>query len=171
MNNHIHLILQPTTKEGLQKALKPLYMRYSQYINKQQNITGILWQGRFFSSPLDEQYTYYGFAYVENNPVKAKMVENATDYKYSSAMCHAGLVNNSLVTDYDIGVLPSEYQDYLKSMVGVQHDKTLRDLCINRNNHQKPTFHPLGDFLNPALALLGQGLKKSPSGQKLDFAN
>jgi hypothetical protein len=36
-----------------------------------------------------------------------------------------------------------------------------RDLCINRNNHQKPTFHPLGDFLNPALALLGQGLKKS----------
>jgi hypothetical protein len=44
-------------------------------------------------------------------------------------------------------------------------------LCINRNNHQKPTFHPLGDFLNPALALLGQGLKKSPIGQKLDFAN
>jgi hypothetical protein len=37
--------------------------------------------------------------------------------------------------------------------------------------HQKPTFHPLGDFLNPALALLGQGLKKSPIGQKLDFAN
>jgi hypothetical protein len=48
----------------------------------------------------------HGFACVENNPVKA------TDYKYSSAMCHAGLVNNSLVTDYDIGVLPSEYQDY-----------------------------------------------------------
>jgi hypothetical protein len=38
-------------------------------------------------------------------------------------------------------------------------------------NLQKPTFHPLGDFLNPALALLGQGLKKSPIGQKLDFAN
>jgi hypothetical protein len=29
----------------------------------------------------------------------------------------------------------------------------------------------LGDFLNPALALLGQGLKKSPIGQKLDFVN
>jgi hypothetical protein len=39
------------------------------------------------------------------------------------------------------------------------------------NNHQKPTYHPLSDFLNPALALLGQGLKKSPIGQKLDFAN
>jgi hypothetical protein len=38
-------------------------------------------------------------------------------------------------------------------------------------NHQQPTFHSLGDFLNPALALLGQGFKKSPIGQKLDFAN
>ena len=47
----------------------------------------------------------------------------------------------------------------------------IRGLCINRNNHQKSTFHPLGYFLNPALALLGQGLKKSPIGQKLDFAN
>jgi hypothetical protein len=39
----------------------------------------------------DKLESYYGFAYVENNPVKAKMVENATDYKYSSAMYHAGL--------------------------------------------------------------------------------
>jgi hypothetical protein len=42
---------------------------------------------------------------------------------------------------------------------------------LSRFNHQKPTFHPLGDFLNPALALLGQGLKKSSIGQKLDFDN
>jgi hypothetical protein len=35
--------------------------------------------------------------------------------------------------------------------------------------HQKPTFHPLGDFLNPALALLGQALNKSPIGQNLSF--
>ncbi|SHA16735.1 hypothetical protein BTHERMOSOX_1476 [Bathymodiolus thermophilus thioautotrophic gill symbiont] len=39
------------------------------------------------------------------------------------------------------------------------------------NNHQESSFHPLGNFLNPALALLGQGLRKSPSGQKLNFAN
>ncbi|VVH60876.1 hypothetical protein BAZOLSSOX_821 [uncultured Gammaproteobacteria bacterium] len=24
-----------------------------------------------------------------------------------------------------------------------------RGLRINRNNHQKPTFHPLGDFIKP----------------------
>ena len=45
------------------------------------------------------------------------------------------------------------------------------DLCINMNNHQTSTFHPLGDFLNRALALLGQGLRKLPIWQKLNFAN
>ena len=38
---------------------------------------------------------------------------------------------------------------------------------------QSSTIHfpPLGNFLNPALALLGQGLRKLPSGKKLNFAN
>jgi len=39
------------------------------------------------------------------------------------------------------------------------------------NNHQKSLLHPFGDFLNPALALLGLDLRKSPIGQKLNFAN
>jgi hypothetical protein len=26
-----------------------------------------------------------------------------------------------------------------------------RDLCINKNNHHNPTFHPLGDFLNESV--------------------
>ena len=58
MDNHVHLILVPETADGLQKALKLLHMRYAQYINKQQGWTGHLWQGRFFSSTLDEQHTY-----------------------------------------------------------------------------------------------------------------
>ncbi len=39
------------------------------------------------------------------------------------------------------------------------------------NNHQKSTFHSLGNFLNPALVLLGLGLRKLPIEQKLNFAN
>ncbi|SMN12395.1 hypothetical protein SPBRAN_842 [uncultured Candidatus Thioglobus sp.] len=53
------------------------------------------------------------------------------------------------------------------------------------NNHQKSTLnkktfpqacathavYQLSNFLNPALTLLGQGLRKSPIRQKLNFAN
>jgi len=117
MTNHVHLILKPSTHDGLQKVLKPLHMRYAQYINRKNNWTGHLWQGRYFSSALDEQYTYYAFRYVENNPVVANMVEKAVDYKYSSARHHCGIDVDKLVSGYDIGVLPSAYEDYLEQTV------------------------------------------------------
>jgi putative transposase len=41
---------------------------------------------------LDEQYTYHAFRYIENNPVRAKMVNSAVDYRYSSAAYYCGLV-------------------------------------------------------------------------------
>lgn len=48
MDNHIHLVLTPDTEDGLQKVLKPVHMRYAQYINKIKGWKGHLWQGHFF---------------------------------------------------------------------------------------------------------------------------
>jgi len=99
MDNHIHLILVPKTEDGLQKVLKPLHMRYAQYINKQHGWTGHLWQGRFFSSALDDAHTYSAIRYVERNPVEAGMVEKAEDYKWSSAGFYCGLAESKAVTN------------------------------------------------------------------------
>ena len=132
MTNHIHLILLPSTKDGLQNVLKPLHMRYAQQINKQNNWSGHLWQGRFFSSALDAKYTYNAFRYVENNPVRAKLVRKATDYKYSSARHHCGLTVDKLITDYDIGVKQEEYEKYLKEFENQEEIIILRR-NINKN--------------------------------------
>ncbi len=51
MTNHIHLVAVPSTGYGLQRALKPLHMRYAQSINWARGWEGHFWQGRFFSSP------------------------------------------------------------------------------------------------------------------------
>ena len=84
MTNHIHLILIPNDIKGLQNVLKPLHMRYAQSINKKMGWSGLLWQGRFFSSPLDEDYTWSAIRYVERNPVRANIVRLAEEYKWSS---------------------------------------------------------------------------------------
>jgi len=88
MSNHIHLIAVPTADDGLQRALKPLHMRYAQRVNRQQGWSGHLWQGRFFSSPLDDAYLWTAMRYVECNPVRAGMVQRAEDYRWSSASAH-----------------------------------------------------------------------------------
>jgi putative transposase len=58
MTNHVHLVAVPAGDDGLEQALKPLHMRYAQRINRRRGWSGHLWQGRFFSSPLDEAYLW-----------------------------------------------------------------------------------------------------------------
>ena len=98
MTNHIHLIVVPETNEGLQKVLKPLHMRYAQKINRDRGWKGHLWQGRFFSSPLDETYLWAAIRYVERNPVRAKMVAKPEDYSWSSAAAHCGLKDDAILS-------------------------------------------------------------------------
>ena len=50
MTNHVHLVVVPDSDDGLQRALKPLHMRYAQHVNRSRGWRGHLWQGRFFSS-------------------------------------------------------------------------------------------------------------------------
>ena len=98
MTNHIHLVLVPNTEEGLNRVLKPLHMRYAQHINKQRGWKGHLWQGRYFSSPLDDAYLWAAIRYVERNPVRVKMVRKAERYRWSSAAAHCGLQDDSVLT-------------------------------------------------------------------------
>jgi len=98
MTNHIHIIAVPSTELSLQKALRPLHACYAQYINKKKGWKGHLWQGRFFSSALDDEYMWAAIRYVELNPMRAKLVRVAERYKWSSAPHHCGLREDGLLT-------------------------------------------------------------------------
>ncbi|MDX9701518.1 MAG: transposase [Candidatus Auribacterota bacterium] len=88
MLNHVHFIATPSSADALARFFNTAHMRYSQYINKKQQSVGHLWQGRFFSCVLDPEYLYDGVRYVEQNPIRAGLIEHAWDYYYSSAQEH-----------------------------------------------------------------------------------
>ena len=69
-----------------------------------------MWQGRFFSSPLDEAYLWFCVHYVERNPVRASMVNRAEDYKWSSAAAHCGLKEDALLS------IKSDYWEIFKDI-------------------------------------------------------
>lgn len=131
MDNHIHLVLIPETADGLQKVLKPLHMRYAQYINKQHGWTGHLWQGRFFSSALDEPHTYSAIRYVERNPVEAGMVEKAEDYPWSSAAHHCGLVTNDALSNRANSVVDIPESDW-SGWLAIAENKAVTEV-LERN--------------------------------------
>lgn len=90
MSNHVHLIAVPRACEALAQTLKHAHGRYASYWNARNSSSGHVWQGRFYSCPLDETNLWRALRYVEMNPVRAGMVPEATQWPWSSAAAHCG---------------------------------------------------------------------------------
>jgi len=88
MSNHVHLIVVPHTAGAMSQTLKHTHGRYASYWNARQPSTGHVWQGRFYSCPLDDSHLWAGLRYVELNPVRAGMVSAAQEWPWSSATAH-----------------------------------------------------------------------------------
>ena len=97
MGNHVHLILVPSTKDGLRASLGDAHRQYTRYVNFREGCRGHLWQERFHSFAMDEHYLLAAVRYVELNPVHAHMVKSAEDYQWSSARAHLAGKNDKLV--------------------------------------------------------------------------
>ena len=98
MPNHVHLILTPRTSEGLGRALGKAHRRYSSFINARLRVTGHLFQARFASVVMDEAHLMAAARYVALNPVRARLVERAQDWRWSSARAHLEGRDDGLVT-------------------------------------------------------------------------
>ena len=84
MTNHVHLMLAPRERE-LSDVVKPLAISYARYYNTKYSRCGYLFQDRFKSEPVDDfNYVATLFRYIHQNPVKAGIVENVDDYRWSS---------------------------------------------------------------------------------------
>lgn len=98
MPNHVHLIAVPCNKDSLQRAMKDTHSQYARRINKRFGWSGHLWQDRYFSSPLDQSYTWNAIKYVELNPVRANIIGTPEQFKWSSAQARCGLVQSTLLS-------------------------------------------------------------------------
>src|ERR1700690_36453 len=91
MSNHVHLVVVPRTVPSLAKALQHTNGRYAAYWNARQSSSGHVWQGRFYSCPLDDAHLWIALRYVELNPLRAGMVDAAAQWRWSSAAAHCGV--------------------------------------------------------------------------------
>ena len=165
MSNHVHLVVVPTTDDGLQLVLKPLHMRYAQRINRQMGWSGHLWQGRFFSSPLDDAYLWTAIRYVECNPVRAGMVQRAEDYRWSSAAAHC--------TDQPDGLLNRE-SNWGKQFAAIdnwsgwlQMTDDVERLDLLRQSADKGLPCGAADFVQALGIQAGRPLESRPQGRPI----
>ena len=97
MPNHVHIILVPGDENGLRRTFADLHPRYADYVNAHARTTGHLWQGRYGSVVMDEAHLVNAIRYVTLNPVRARLVERAGDWPWSSARAHLAGEDDSVV--------------------------------------------------------------------------
>lgn len=97
MTNHIHLEAIPAEKESLHLTLKSVFTKYALRLNSQHDWTGYVVQNRYFSSPLDEKHASICIRYIEENPVRAKIVATKEQYRWSSAYYRARSIQDPLI--------------------------------------------------------------------------
>jgi putative transposase len=88
MPNHVHIVGVPSAEDSMSSVFRTVHMLYAQYFNRKSNVAGHLWQGRYYSCPLDEPHVYAAVRYVETNPVRAGLAPSAEAYPWSSARSH-----------------------------------------------------------------------------------
>ena len=99
MDNHFHLLLTPDTSEGLPQMMQAVGRAYVRYFNLRHHRTGTLWEGRYRSNLIEsERYLLACMGYIDLNPVRAGLVEQAQDYRWSSHRHCIGQASDKLVT-------------------------------------------------------------------------
>jgi putative transposase len=161
--NHVHFVAIPERKDSLWRAFHRCHGTYAKRFNMRYAFSGHLWQARPFSCALDEDHFWAAIRYVERNPVRARMVDRAEDYPWSSAAAHCGFRQTDPLLDSE-WLSPGHihnWPEWLGSSNARQTDRRLRDRTF--------TGRPCGNesFVKEAERLLGRDLAPHKPGPKV----
>ncbi len=161
MPNHVHLIAVPSDKDGLRKTFADAHRRYTGYINARLRTTGHLWQGRFGSVVMDEAHLFYAVRYVSLNPVRAKLVQQAQHWRWSSVAAHLSSKDNQLIK---VAPVLERYGDFAALLgQGTEDEAGFKSL-----RQSETTGRPLGseEWMEKVEKMTGRALKPQKRGPK-----
>lgn len=165
MNNHVHFIAVPRSKEALTQCFQEAHRLYTRQINFREGWRGYLWQGRYASFPMDEKYLIAAMRYIERNPVDAGLVNRAEDYPWSSAKAHIYKLKNPLLSPSFLSEKIKDWSSFLSVAEEFKEEEIEKSMRTGR---------PLGcdGFLEKLEAELGRTLKrKKPGPRKISNEN
>lgn len=141
MSNHVHLLCTPQSANTLSQLMQSLGRQYVRYFNLRHQRTGTLWEGRFKSCLVQEDdYLMQLYRYIEQNPVRAGIVKQPSDYVWSSYRINALGKPSELCTPHAVYLAlgkdskerQTHYRDLFKHHI---EGKLLQDirLAINKS--------------------------------------
>jgi len=112
MHTHFHLAVKAPEVSRFSKGLQKLKSQYTYHYHTKYKVSGPIWRGRFRSLIIEnEAYLYACGQYIENNPVRAGMVQKNAEWEYSSARYYSEGKEDQVVDGYETANLPDLPKD------------------------------------------------------------
>lgn len=168
MTNHVHLLVTGNERGSVSRMMQRLGRRYVVYFNARYRRTGTLWEGRFKSGLVDSsRYLLTCYRYIELNPVRAAMVTDPAECRWSSYRGNALGEPDRLITPHPLylalgaegSARRSAYRALFKQALG---DDELADI---RNHVQQQKALGTPRFQAEIEALLGRKAAVRPRGR------
>ncbi len=168
MTNPVHLLLTPPSPEAVSQLVMALGRRYVQYINKTYRRTGTLWDSRYKSSLVHaDDYLLLCQRYIELNPVRAEMVADPAQYRWSSYRANGLGQPDPLLTPHEVflalNLQDAERLATYRALFQPQLDETaIADIRLALTQGQ-----PLGKgrFLDTIEKMVGRRCEVRPRGR------
>jgi putative transposase len=160
MPNHVHIMIVPSDEDGLRRTFADTHRRYTGYINARNRWTGHLWQGRFGAVAMDEEHWAAAVRYVSLNPVRARLVARAQDWRWSSVAAHLAEKDDELVKVAPVLERYGRFADFVDMASDAEQWRRLR--------MSETSGRPLGSeaWLEALEAQTGRALKPQKRGPK-----
>ena len=172
MTNHVHLLCTPRQEEAVSRMMQALGRRYVRYFNFEYQRSGTLWEGRYKSCLVqEERYLLEVYRYIELNPVRAEMVTDPGEYRWSSYQINAlGKVSN-LCTPHpeylELGLEPLECRkNYHALFVHRVDGELLEEIRANTNKGLAVGHDRFKDEIE---LLTGRRVKEKKRGRPLGW--
>jgi putative transposase len=136
MPNHVHFLMIPSHADGLRQTFAEAHRRYTGVIHARHKWTGHLWQGRFSSTAMDGRHFMAAVGYVALNPVRARLVERAEDWAWSSTRALLAGRDDGLVTVAPVLDLVGDFA----ALLDAAEDET----AVAAVRHSRSTGRPVG---------------------------
>ena len=103
MSNHVHILVREKS-DKISRIMSRIGTSYAWWYNRKYDRSGHVFQGRYGSECVeDDTYLFTVIRYIHNNPVKAKIVKEAEDYRWSSIHAYYG------GREYPVGITEAEF--------------------------------------------------------------
>ncbi len=168
LDDHFHLVVTPSSSEGLGGLMQALGRRHAAEFNRRHGRRGTLWEGRFRSSLIQAgAWLADCMLYVESHPWRHGASGQDEPGPWSSLAHHLGLTRDPLVAEpavwWSLGNTPFEREAAWRSRL----EAMLPSDVVQRITLATRRGWPLGDeeFLRSLEPAIGRSVMPRPRGR------